>query len=255
MNSIFNILKNIQINPINIYKKMSKTATKKAQTVYAWLGYGGVLKAGYSYITITTTHPETELDAMKKYYGDEFKGRWVKSTQSIESLTESMKEKLEEHKYSGNLYKISASEGVRNILKEVFGCTKCSTMGVYEDKEDKDEEEKEIKETKEVKETKKEVKEEAKPKDKKQSKAEPEDVKEVKKEKKQTAKAEPEEVKETKQAKESKESKKTKPEAEKKKVKKVDSDDEEEAPKKTKKSSTKTQIVLSDSDEDEEEDI
>jgi hypothetical protein len=249
LNYIFNILYTIYKNPINIYiYKMSKATTKKAQTVYAWLGYGGVFKAGYSYITITTTYPETELDDMKKYYGDEFKGRWVKSTQSIESLTETLNEKLEEHKYSGNLYKISTSDGVK-ILKEVFGCTKCSTMGVYEDKEDKDEEE--VKETKEVKEIKKEVKEEAKPKDKKQTKAEPEEVKEVKKEKKQTIKAEPEEVKETKQA---KESKKTKPEAEKKKVKKIESDDEEEAPKKTKKSSTKTQIVLSDSS-DEEEDL
>ncbi len=167
---------------------MSKTAaTKKAQTVYAWLGYGGVFKAGYSYITTTTTHPETELDAMKKYYGDEFKGRWVKSTQSIESLTESLNEKLEEHKYSGDLYKISTSDGVK-ILKEVFGCSKCSTMGVYEDKEDKEEEE-EVKETKkevkEPKDIKKEVKEEPKPKEKKQTKAEPEEVKEVKEAKKE----------------------------------------------------------------------
>ena len=118
---------------------MSK-ATKKTQTVYAWLGYGGALKTGKSYITITTTHPETEFEEAKKHYGHELKGRWVKSTQSLESLTESYNDKLEEHKYgeSGNLYDISISDGVK-ILKEVFGCSKCSTMGVYEDKEDKDE--------------------------------------------------------------------------------------------------------------------
>jgi hypothetical protein len=212
---------------------MSKATTKKAQIVYAWLGYGGIMKAGNSYITITTTHPETELDAVKKYYGDEFKGRWVKSTQSIESLTESLIEKLEEHKISGDLYKISTSDGVK-ILKEVFDCSKCSTMGVYKDKED--EEEEEVIETK---------KEEPKPKDKKQAK-QPEPEKEKKlvktepekeskkeeskskpkdKDKKQTKQPVTEEIKDTKISKETKLSKENKKSA---KIILSSSDEEEE---------------------------
>jgi hypothetical protein len=215
---------------------MSKTSSKKpTQVVYAMALYSGVIKSGYCYVQVTTSHPETEFEKLRPYYGKDVKGRWVKSIKSQESLEEALKEKLSEHEYSDFFYKLSTTEVVK-VLKEVFSCNKCTTMGIY-DKEEDDEEAASA------------------------APAAPAATKGV--EKKVAAKAEPKaESKEDPKSKSKSEAKKepkvedksTKPKAS-KKEKQVVSEDEEDTKKKVvkSKSTTKTQIVLSDSEEELEE--
>ncbi len=208
---------------------MSKTSSKKpTQVVYAMALYSGVIKSGYCYVQVTTSHPETEFEKLRPYYGKDVKGRWVKSVKSQESLEEALKEKLSEHEYSDFFYKLSTTDVVK-VLKEVFSCNKCTTMGIYDKEEDEEDapaapkvvEKKSVSKA----ETKAEVKEEPKSKGKSETKKEPKV-----------------------------EEKSTKPKASKKEKQAV-SEDEEDTKKKVvkSKSTTKTQIVLSDSEEELEE--
>jgi hypothetical protein len=208
---------------------MSKSSSKKAQTVYAMTLYGGVIKSGYCYVQLTTSHPETEFEKLRPYYGKDVKGRWVKSTKSQESLEETLKEKLSEHEYSDLFYKLSTTDVVK-VLKEVFSCNKCTTMGIYQDKEDNDD---------------KEDEEVAPPAPKVAEKKVASKVAESKEEPKTKGKEAKVETKKV-------EDKSSKAKATKKAVV---SDDEEDTKKKVvkSKSSTKTQIVLSDSEEELEE--
>ncbi len=213
---------------------MSKSSSKKpTQVVYAMALYSGVIKSGYCYVQVTTSHPETEFEKLRPYYGKDVKGRWVKSVKSQESLEEALKEKLSEHEYSDFFYKLSTTDVVK-VLKEVFSCNKCTTMGIYDKEEDEEEA--------------------AAP-------AAPAAPKVT--EKKAAAKAEPKvEAKEEPKSKSKSETKKepkveeksTKSKASKKEKQPV-SEDEEDTKKKVvkSKSSTKTQIVLSDSEEELEE--
>ena len=210
---------------------MSKSSSKKStQVVYAMALYGGVIKSGYCYVQVTTSHPETEFEKLRPYYGKYVKGRWVKSVKSQESLEETLKEKLSEHEYSDLFYKLSTTDVVK-VLKEVFSCSKCTTMGIYEDKEDKEDDDVPLapKVTEKKAATKvtevKEVKEDTKAKGKSDAKVE------VKKVEDKSSKTKP-----TKKA-------------------AAVSEDEEDTKKKVvkSKSSTKTQIVLSDSEDDLEE--
>ena len=216
---------------------MSKSSTKKAQTVYAMTLYGGVIKSGYCYVQLTTSHPETEFEKLRPYYGKDVKGRWVKSTKPQESLEETLKEKLSEHEYSDLFYKLSTTDVVK-VLKEVFSCNKCTTMGIYqdkEDKEDKDDEDEEVAPSAPKVAEKKVVSK----------------VAESKEDTKTKAKVDTKKVEAKVEAKVEVKSSKTKPTK-----KAVASDDEEDTKKKVVKgkSSTKTQIVLSDSEEELEED-
>ena len=212
---------------------MSKSSSKKAQTVYAMTLYGGVIKSGYCYVQLTTSHPETEFEKLRPYYGKDVKGRWVKSTKAQESLEETLKEKLSEHEYSDLFYKLSTTDVVK-VLKEVFSCNKCTTMGIYQDKEDNDD---------------KEDEEVAPPAPKVAEKKVASKVAESKEEPKTKGK---EAKVETKVEAKKVEDKSSKTKATKKAVV---SDDEEDTKKKAvkSKSSTKTQIVLSDSEEELEE--
>ena len=208
---------------------MSKSSSKKAQTVYAMTLYGGVIKSGYCYVQLTTSHPETEFEKLRPYYGKDVKGRWVKSTKSQESLEETLKEKLSEHEYSDLFYKLSTTDVVK-VLKEVFSCNKCTTMGIYQDKEDNDD---------------KEDEEVAPPAPKVAEKKVASKVAESKEEPKTKGKEVKVEAKKV-------EDKGSKTKATKKAV--VSDDDEDTKKKVVKsKSSTKTQIVLSDSEEELEE--
>ncbi len=213
---------------------MSKSSSKKpTQVVYAMALYSGVIKSGYCYVQVTTSHPETEFEKLRPYYGKDVKGRWVKSVKSQESLEEALKEKLSEHEYSDFFYKLSTTDVVK-VLKEVFSCNKCTTMGIYDKEEDEEE-----------------AAAPAAPAAPKVS------------EKKAAAKAEPKvEAKEEPKSKSKSETKKEPKVEEKstkskvsKKEKQPVSEDEEDTKKKVvkSKSSTKTQIVLSDSEEELEE--
>jgi hypothetical protein len=207
---------------------MSKSSSKKStQVVYAMALYGGVIKSGYCYVQVTTSHPETEFEKLRPYYGKDVKGRWVKSVKSQDSLEETLKEKLSEHEYSDLFYKLSTTDVVK-VLKEVFSCSKCTTMGIYEDKEDKeDKEDDDVPLAPKVTEKKvaTKVTEDAKVKGKSDAKVE------VKKVEDKSSKTKP-----TKKA-------------------AAVSEDEEDTKKKVvkSKSSTKTQIVLSDSEDELEE--
>jgi hypothetical protein len=208
---------------------MSKSSSKKStQVVYAMALYGGVIKSGYCYVQVTTSHPETEFEKLRPYYGKDVKGRWVKSIKSQETLEETLKEKLNEHEYSDLFYKLSTTDVVK-VLKEVFSCNKCTTMGIYEDKEDKEDDDvvpvvPKVAEKKVAAKTT-EVKEDTKAKGKSDAKVEVKKVEEKSSKTKST-----------------------------KKVAAV-SEDEEDTKKKVvkSKSSTKTQIVLSDSEDELEE--
>lgn len=193
--------------------------------------YGGVIKSGYCYVQLTTSHPETEFEKLRPYYGKDVKGRWVKSTKPQESLEETLKEKLSEHEYSDLFYKLSTTDVVK-VLKEVFSCNKCTTMGIYQDKEDKDDEDEEV--------APKVVEKKVVSK-----------VAESKEDPKTKAKVETKKVEAKVEVKVDAKSSKTKPTK-----KAVASDDEEDTKKKVikGKSTTKTQIVLSDSEEELEED-
>jgi hypothetical protein len=212
---------------------MSKSSSKKpTQVVYAMALYSGVIKSGYCYVQVTTSHPETEFEKLRPYYGKDVKGRWVKSVKSQESLEEALKEKLSEHEYSDFFYKLSTTDVVK-VLKEVFSCNKCTTMGIY-DKEEDDEEAAPAAPAAPKASEKKAV---AKAEPKVEAKEEP------KSKGKSDAKKEPKV-----------EEKSTKPKSS-KKEKQAASEDEEDTKKKVvkSKSTTKTQIVLSDSEEELEE--
>lgn len=124
----------------------SKAKQVKVPTVYAFVLYGGVIKAGYTYVETSAQHPEAEqdgeilFDSYKKYFGNDLKGRYVKCQKPLEEITNSIAEALSEHKYeeSENLYKYNASDVVK-VFKEVTGAKQCSTMGVYETTEEPEE--------------------------------------------------------------------------------------------------------------------
>ena len=228
----------------------STKTTKKTSNeplVYVSTYYGGIMKMSTAYVTVTTTHPEVELERLKEFYGNNVKGYYSKTTTSQNTILQLLKEKLtEKDQLSNNLYAISTKE-ICKIIRESTG-GKGVKMGLVtnkkksesdddsdngdnadhgeqnEDSEEDSEEEvvkqTKVKEVKEKKPTKKEEVKEKKP-TKKEEVKEIMPIKETK-------------VKETKQVKQ----KKTKP------VK-----DEGEISLKN-----KTVIMLSDSEDDPEED-
>jgi len=121
----------------------SKAKQVKVPTVYAFVLYGGVIKAGYTYVETSAQHPEAEqdgeilFDSYKKYFGNDLKGRYVKCQKPLEEITNNIAEALSEHKYeeSENLYKYNSSDVV-TVFKEVTGAKQCSTMGVYQTTEE-----------------------------------------------------------------------------------------------------------------------
>ena len=131
------------IQIIRIINMASKAKQVKAPTVYAFVLYGGVIKAGYTYVETSAQHPEAEqdgenlFDSYKKYFGNDLKGRYVKCQKPLEEITNGIADALSEHKYeeSENLYKYNASDVVK-VFKEVTGAKQCSTMGVYETTEE-----------------------------------------------------------------------------------------------------------------------
>jgi hypothetical protein len=141
-----NIINKEYIQIIRINNMASKAKQVKVPNVYAFVLYGGVIKAGYTYVETSAQHPEAEqdgeilFDSYKKYFGNDLKGRYVKCQKPLEEITNSIAEALSEHKYeeSENLYKYNASDVVK-VFKEVTGAKQCSTMGVYETTEEPEE--------------------------------------------------------------------------------------------------------------------
>jgi hypothetical protein len=113
----------------------SKTKTSKAQTVYALVLYGGVLKTQVCIVKVFTEDPEDEFETYKEYYGSEIKGRVVKCTKALATVKDSIFTDLESYLINDSLYKLSVTEIVK-ILKKATDAKKCTTMGVYETETD-----------------------------------------------------------------------------------------------------------------------
>ena len=113
----------------------SKTKTTKAQTVYALVLYGGVLKTQVCIVKVFTEDPEDEFETYKEYYGSEIKGRVVKCTKALATVKDSIFTDLESYLINDSLYKLSVTEIVK-ILKKATDAKKCTTMGVYETETD-----------------------------------------------------------------------------------------------------------------------
>jgi hypothetical protein len=217
--------------------KKTMKKTPKAELVYAYTVYGGVLKSGISVIGVTPSHPESVFENLKKVYGDDIKGRFVKCTKDFEEVETEITEKLEEFNMNDLIYKQSVADIVK-VLKEVTGATKCATMGIYKTE----------KTDKQANESESEVESEAEP--------EPVATKKTTKAVKKDAEAAPAKVKAEKPKvaeKKAEKPKAEKPKAEKTKGKKAtapldESDDEVPV-----KKSNNTKIVVSD-DEDDEDD-
>lgn len=117
----------------------SKAKQPKAPTVYAFVLYNGFITRGCTFVTVSSTHPETEVDgeivfdSYKQYYSDDVKGRYVKSVKSIDEIVEGLSEKLENVVYTKDSIFLCRSNvtDVVKVLKEVTGAKQCSTMGVY----------------------------------------------------------------------------------------------------------------------------
>jgi hypothetical protein len=117
----------------------SKGKQSKAPTIYAYVLYGGIIKAGHTYVDTSSQHPEAEqdgeslFDSYKKYFGNDLKGRYVKCQKSLDEISEGINEALVDSKYedSDYIYKKNVSDVVAT-LKEVTGAKQASTMGVYE---------------------------------------------------------------------------------------------------------------------------
>ena len=117
----------------------SKAKQTKAPTVYAFVLYNGFITRGCTFVTVSSTHPESEVDgeiifdSYKQYYSDDVKGRYVKSVKSIDEIVQELSEKLENVVYTKDSIFLCRSNvtDVVKVLKEVTGAKQCSTMGVY----------------------------------------------------------------------------------------------------------------------------
>ena len=155
-------------------------ATKKINkatvftTNYVFCVYGGAMKVGLCYATTSDTHPEEELKELYKYYGNEIKGYYCKTTDSLETLsTKLAKELKDKSNLSDYLYEVKVTD-IKKIIKTVAESKTGTTMGPVKQKatgddEDDDESEDEAEPPKKAtkEEVKKEVKKETKSKDEK----------------------------------------------------------------------------------------
>jgi len=208
-------------------------ATKKNKTTvfttnYVYCVYGGCLKVGLSYVTTGATHPETALEELKKFYGNEIKGYYCKTVDSLETISANLKKELKDKtNLSDYLFEVKVTD-IKKIIKTVADSKTGSTMGPIKVKETKDEDNDsdDDEEEDDKPEPQKKVSKETKVKDEK-----PKEVKAAGEKKVEPVKKVTKDVKETKK------------QDDKKKVTKEDT------------KSNKTVIQLSDdSDDDEEED-
>ena len=218
-------------------------ATKKNKTTvfttnYVYCVYGGGLKVGLSYVTTGATHPETALEELKKFYGNEIKGYYCKTVDSLETISENLKKELKDKtNLSDYLFEAKVTD-IKKIIKTVADSKTGSTMGpikVKETKDEDDDEDDDEEEDDKPEPSKKAVKE-TKSKDEKTKETKVKDEKPKETKSKDEKKVEP--VKKI-----TKDVKETKKQDDKKKVTKEET------------KSNKTVIQLSDdSDDDEEED-
>jgi len=213
-------------------------ASKKNKTTvfssnYVYCVYGGAMKVGLCFVATGAAHAEISLEELKKYYGNEVKGYYCKSTESLTVLTEKLTESLtDKPKLSDNLYEVKVTD-IKKMIKTVANSKTGSTMGPVKVKKS-DEDEDDDSEKSDKSEDEDESDEDTKKKDTKKKPAKKETKKESKK-------AEPEKAIKTKEVKEPKETKESKKKETKKVVK--------EEPK-----SNKTVIELSDDSDEEDED-
>jgi hypothetical protein len=208
-------------------------ATKKNKTTvfttnYVYGVYGGGLKVGLCYVTTGATHPETALEELKKFYGNEIKGYYCKTVDSLETISASLKKELmDKTNHSDYLFEVKVTD-IKKIIKTVADSKTGSTMGPIKVKETKEDDDESDEEEDEKPEPAKKASKETKAKDEKPKETKAKDEKEKKVE---PAKKVTKEVKETKKA-----------------------DDKKKVTKEEVKTN-KTVIQLSDdSDDDEEED-
>ena len=218
-----------------------KNKTTVFTTNYVYCVYGGAIKVGLSHVRTGATHPETVLEDLKKYYGNEIKGYYCKTVDSLESISTKLQKELEDkNSLSEYLYEVKVTD-IKKIIKTVADSKTGTTMGPPKQKATEDDDDDEESEDDEKPEPAKKVTKAKDDKDTKEKDTKEKDTKVKETKAKDEKKVEPKKVA-TKEIKETKETKKVDT---KKKVTKED-------PKETK--SNKTVIELSDDSDDEEED-
>jgi hypothetical protein len=119
---------------IKQYKMPPKT---KQSSGYVFILYGGIIKLGFARIGfIEDGDIETHLELFKDHYGNNLKGRYVKSSSPKEHF-ETLQEKFKEFTEGKYVYKIFVTNLV-NSLRDVSGVKTCKTWNVYPGSEEID---------------------------------------------------------------------------------------------------------------------
>lgn len=157
-------------------KKANKTTV--FTTNYVSCMWGAGLKGGVVYVASGASHPETVLEDLKKYYGNEIKGYYCKTVDTLESISTKLEKQLEDkNNLSQYLYEVKVTD-IKKIIKTVTDSKTGSTMGPVKIKAAKDDDEDDEEESedepeppkKAVKETKKDEKKTEKKEEKKDEK-------------------------------------------------------------------------------------
>ena len=115
--------------------KTSKSKTNKTSATYsyAYVFNGGVLKQNHNIVGASLDHPETTVwNEMKKYYGNDLKGAYYKSTKSVDDINAGIKFKLAKNQLNDMIYNEISYSDTKKILLDVTGLKQCSgTINVY----------------------------------------------------------------------------------------------------------------------------
>lgn len=118
----------------NMSKKETKETKVKVAPYYCYALNGGIIKTGYCLIGHGFTHPESELEKYKLYYGNDLKGYYIKTKISPDIIDKKFTEKFKDTQITDIITKTFITE-TKKIIKEIAEGSKFTTMNVFAKKE------------------------------------------------------------------------------------------------------------------------
>ena len=118
----------------NMSKKETKETKVKVAPYYCFALNGGIIKTGYCLIGHGFTHPESELEKYKLYYGNDLKGYYIKTKISPDIIGKKFTEKFKKTQITDIITKTFITE-TKKIIKEIAEGSKFTTMNVFAKKE------------------------------------------------------------------------------------------------------------------------